>query len=68
MAIGIANEMKEIFKDRLELSIDTIHSEKAKKYNFKTSTNMILNGERLHIKTALDKNKLKELIEEKINK
>ncbi len=68
MAIGIANEMKEIFKDKLELSIDTIHSEEAKKYNFKTSTNMILNGERLHIKTALDKNKLKELIEEKINK
>ncbi|GAB6888898.1 hypothetical protein JCM13304A_23980 [Desulfothermus okinawensis JCM 13304] len=66
MAIGIAKEMKDIFKDKLDLKIYTMDSEEAKKYNFKSSTNMVLDGERLHIKTALDSEKVKNLIQEKL--
>ena len=67
MAIGIAKEMKDLFKNKLDLKIYTLDSEEAKKYNFKTSTNMLLDGERLHIKTALNKEELTRIIKKKLS-
>ncbi len=65
-AIGIAEKMKEVFGDKLELHIYTTDSPEALKYNFRSSTNVLFEGELLPLPTALDAGKLQEFLTEKL--
>ena len=62
MAIGIANEMKQIFGEKLELNIYTTDSKEAQKYNFRSSTNVLLDQELVPLEVSTDKNKMKDYI------
>ncbi len=65
-AIGIAEQMKEIFGDELNLSIFTLDSMEALQYNFRSSTNVLLNEELVPLDTALDKEKMKDFLTSQI--
>jgi len=56
--------MKEKYGDDVELSIHPTHSEAAKGYNFKKSTNVLVNDELLSYDIALDREKLEQYISE----
>lgn len=66
-AIGVAEEMKNIFGDKIKLSIYTTDSEKARKYDFKSSTNVLLEGELIPLEISLDKGKMKNFLSEKFD-
>ena len=65
-AIGVAEEMKEMFGEKLELSIYTADSEQAKKYNFKSSTNVLFDREFIPLEVSTDRGKMKEFLTKKI--
>jgi len=65
-AIGIAEEMKEMFGEKINLSIYTTDSEEARKYDFKSSTNVMFEGELIPLKTALNQNQMKDFLSEKL--
>lgn len=65
-AIVIAESIKEIFDSSVELKIFTTDSSEAQKYNFMSSTNVLVNDEHISLDIALSKDKLKEYIENKI--
>ncbi len=50
--------MKDKYGADLEIKIFTTDSEEAKHHNFKSSTNVLLNGELLPLDVATDRNKL----------
>jgi hypothetical protein len=66
-AIGIAEEMKDMFGEKINLSIYTTDSEEARKYNFRSSTNVLFEGKMIPLETALDKNKMKVFLSEKLS-
>jgi len=66
-AIGIAKEMKGIFGEKINLSIYTTDSEEAQKYDFKSSTNVLFEADMIPLKTALNNNKMKEFLSEKLS-
>jgi len=66
-AIGIAEEMKEVFGEKINLSIYTTDSEEARKYDFRSSTNVLFEGEMMPLETALDKNKMKSFLSDKLS-
>jgi hypothetical protein len=66
-AIGIAEEMKGMFGDKINLSIYTTDSEEARKYDFRSSTNVLFEGEMIPLETALDKNKMLSFLSEKLS-
>jgi hypothetical protein len=65
-AIGVAKEMKEKYGNRLEVNIYTIDSEKAKGYQFKSSTNVLFEKEFVSIDIATDKNKMDAFLSQKL--
>ncbi len=66
-AIGIAEEMKNMFGGKINLSIYTTDSEEARKYDFRSSTNVLFEGDLLPLETALDKNKMKNFLSGKLS-
>jgi len=66
-AIGIAEEMKEMFGEKINLSIYTTNSEEARKYDFRSSTNVLFEGEMMPLEIALDKNKMKTFLSDKLS-
>jgi len=65
-AIVIAKEIKAIFGEKINLSIYTTDSEEARKYDFRSSTNVLFEGEMIPLETALDKNKMEDFLSEKL--
>ena len=66
-AIGIAEEMKEMFGKKITLNIYTTDSEEAQKYDFRSSTNVLFEGDLIPLETALDNNKMKDFLLEKLS-
>ena len=50
--------MKDRYGANLEIKIFTTDSEEAKRHNFRSSTNVLLNDELLPLDVAIDRNKL----------
>jgi len=65
-AIGVAEDMKKLFGEKLDLHIHTTDSEEAKKYNFRSSTNVLFDGELLPLDVSTDRNRMKDFLSEKI--
>jgi len=65
-AIGIAEEMKNMFGEKINLSIYTTDSEEARKYDFRSSTNVLFDGALIPLLTVLDKSKMKSFLSEKL--
>jgi len=65
-AIGVANDMKEVFGENLQIDIYTIDSEPAQKYNFRSSTNVLFNEKFVPIGTATDSTAMKQYLSVKI--
>ncbi len=57
--------MKELFGDKLELNIYTTDSQEAQKYNFKSSTNVLLDQDIVPLDVSTDKSKMKDFLSEK---
>jgi len=66
-AIGIAEEMKNMFGEKINLSIHTTNSEEARKYDFRSSTNVLFEGELIPLETVLDKSRMKGFLSEKLS-
>lgn len=60
--MGVAEAMKERYEDDLEVEIFTTDSPEALPYGFKSSTNMLFNGELLALDIAVDKKKMEEFL------
>jgi hypothetical protein len=58
--------MKELFGEKLELNIYTTDSEQAQKYNFRSSTNVMLDQELIPLEVSTDKSKMKDFLSKKI--
>ena len=56
--IGVANEMKAKYADRLDLRIYTIDSKEAEPYHFRSSTNVIFEKEYVPVDIATDRSKM----------
>ncbi len=46
-AIGVAEEMKNMFGEKINLSIYTTDSEEAGKYDFRSSANVLFEGDQI---------------------
>ena len=64
----MAEDMQVKFKDHLEIKIFNTSSEEALKYHFKSSTNVIFEGELVPIEIATDKEKMERFLTEKSGK
>jgi hypothetical protein len=58
LAIGVANEMKEKYGDRLELRIYTTDSMEAMPYKFRSATNVLFDKVLVPLDIVIDKNKM----------
>lgn len=65
-AIGIAEEMKQLFGGKIDLSIYTTDSEEARKYDFRSSTNVLFEGELLSPDLSLDRGRMQDFLSEKL--
>jgi hypothetical protein len=65
-AIGVAEAMKEKYGDRLDLKIYTLASKEAEPYNFRSSTNVLLEKETVPIDVATDKTKMDAFLSSKL--
>lgn len=61
-AIGVAEAMKEKYGDALDVEIFTTSSPEAMLYKFRSSTNMLFNGELMAADIAVDKAKMEEFL------
>jgi hypothetical protein len=66
MAIGVAKNMKETFKDCIKLSIHTNDSPEAAGYMIKSATNVFLNGEMVPLNVALSVDRMLEYLKKRI--
>jgi hypothetical protein len=66
-AIGIAEEMKSLFGEKINLSIYTTDSEEARKYDFRSSTNVMFEDDLIPLEISLDKQKMKDFLSEKLS-
>ncbi len=67
-AIGVAKAMEEKYGEQLKLNVYTTDSEEAKKYQFKSSTNVIFENELVPMDIATDKDKMDIFLAGKILK
>lgn len=65
-AIGVAEEMKKKYGNKLEVKINTTDSAEAMLYNFKSSTNVIFQKELVPIEIATDSKKMEVFLSQKI--
>jgi hypothetical protein len=54
--------MKEKYVDQLEVEIFTTDSPQALAHNFRSSTNMLFNGELISVDIAVDKTKMEDFL------
>lgn len=66
-AIVIAEEMKQMFGEKLNLSIYRTDSDEAQQYEFKSSTNVIFEGNLIPLDISLDKQKMKDFLSDKFS-
>jgi hypothetical protein len=66
VAIGVADEMKEKYGDRLELKIYTTDSLEAMPYKFRSATNVLFEKKLVPIDIATDKNKMNAFLSSKL--
>lgn len=66
-AIVVAEEMKNIFGEKVNLEIYTTDSKEALKYSFRSSTNVLFDGDLVPLEIALDQQKMKDFLSEKIS-
>ena len=64
--MGVAEEMKKKYGDRLELKTYTTDSEEATPYNFKSSTNVFFQKELVPIEIAADSSKMDDFLSRKL--
>jgi hypothetical protein len=65
-AIGVANEMKEKYGERLNVKIYTIDSKEALPFQFKSSTNVLFEKELIPVDIAIDRNMMDQYLSSKI--
>ena len=65
-AMDVAEKVKEKYGDKLDLNIFTSDSEEARKYNFKSATNVLLDEETVPLDVATDQSKMEQYLEQKI--
>jgi hypothetical protein len=65
-AIGVAEEMKKKYGNKLEVKINTTDSPEAMLYNFKSSTNVIFQKEFVPIEIATDSKKMEIFLSQKL--
>jgi hypothetical protein len=65
-AIGIAEEMKKKYGNKLEVKINTTDSAEAMFYNFKSSTNVIFQKEFVPIEIATDSKKMDAFLAQRL--
>ncbi len=65
-AIGVAEDIKEIFGEKIDLGIYTTDSEEAREYNFRSSTNVLFEDELIPFEVSLDKDRLKDFLSERL--
>ena len=65
-AIGVAEEMKGKYGDRLDLKIYTTDSKEAKGYEFKSATNVLFQNEFVPLDIALESKRMDAFLSEKL--
>jgi len=65
-AIGVAEEMKRKYSERLELKIYTTDSKEAEPYNFRSSTNVLFEKELVSVDIATDRDKMDAFLSSKL--
>jgi len=65
--MGVAEDMKKLFGEKLELNIYRTDSEQALKYDFKSSTNVLLDQELIPLEIATDKSRMKDFLSKKLS-
>ncbi|HNR12601.1 MAG TPA: hypothetical protein PKM59_04710 [Thermodesulfobacteriota bacterium] len=65
-AIGIAEEMKRKYGERLELKIYTTDSKEAEGYEFRSSTNVLFENKLVPLDIALDSGKTSVFLSERL--
>lgn len=65
--MGVAEDMKKLFGEKLNMNFYTTDSEQAAKYNFKSSTNVLLNEEPVPLEVATDKSRMKDFLSKKLS-
>ena len=63
----MAENMKEIFGEKLQLKIFTTDHKEALNYNFKSSTNVLLDQKLTPLGVATDSDKMKDFILKKLS-
>ena len=66
-ALGIAEELKKKFGEKIRLEIYTTDSKEAEKYNFRSSTNVLCDGELIPLDIALDVEELEDFLSDKLS-
>lgn len=64
--MGVAQEMKKKYGDRLELKIHTTDSKEAEPYNFKSPTNVLFEKEAVPLVIAIDAAKMDAFLSSKL--
>jgi len=59
--------MKKMFPEEINLSIYTADSEQALKYDFKSATNVLFQGEMIPLETALNEDKMRAFLTGKLS-
>jgi len=67
-AIGVAEDMKKLFGEKIKLSIYTTDSEEARKYDFRSSTNVLFDEELIPIDVSADRSRMKDFLSGKFAK
>lgn len=65
-AIGVAEEMKEKYGDRLDVKIYTTDSVEAMPYGFRSSTNVLFEKEHVPVDIATDRKKMLDFLSSKL--
>jgi hypothetical protein len=65
--IVVAEEMKNMFGEKINLSIFTTDSEEARKYAFRSSTNVMFENDLIPLEISLDKQKMKNFLSERLS-
>ncbi len=65
-AIGVAEEMKEKYGDRLDVKIYTTDSVEAMPYGFRSSTNVLFENEHVPVDIATDRKKMLDFLSSKL--
>ena len=66
MAIGVAEEMKEKYADRLAVKIHRMDSKEAESYRFRSSTNVLFDRKPVPVQIATDGEQMDSFLSSRI--